>query len=81
MCNKTPQERLEIREFILDANLYLISSSLSLVAMMSLFLYNIIFFLFYQGTIDLILFLTSTFIYLLLWVSAVSIHKKNILLG
>ena len=40
---KTPQERLEIREFILDTNLFLISNSLTIAIMMGTFLYYMLY--------------------------------------
>ena len=63
---KTPQERLEIKEFILDANLFLISNSLYVMTIISLFMYYIICILFYQGNVDLFLFLSSTSIFILM---------------
>jgi len=66
MSSKTPQERLEIKEFILDANLFLISNSLYTVTIISLFMYYIICILFYQGNIDFFLFLSSTSIFILM---------------
>jgi len=66
MKQKTPQERLEIKEFILDANLYLISNSLYTVTIISLFMYYIICILFHKGSVDLFLFLSSTSIFILM---------------
>ncbi len=43
ISKKTPQERLEIREFILDANLFLISNSLTIAIMMGTFLYYMLY--------------------------------------
>ncbi|MCD6433872.1 MAG: hypothetical protein J7L21_07505 [Sulfurimonas sp.] len=43
ISHKTPQERLEIREFILDANLFLISKSLTIAIMMGTFLYYMLY--------------------------------------
>ncbi len=78
---KTPQERLEIKEFILDANLYLISNSLYAVTIISLFMYYIICLLFYQGSVDLFLFLSSTSILILMIFFALigckSIHTQR----
>jgi len=66
---KTPQERLEIREFILDANLFLISSSLTIVMMMGTFLYYML----YQFFLNKILpeminitFYTSSVVYIIM---------------
>ncbi len=39
ICSKTPMERLEIKEFVLDANLYLISNSLLIVVILGSFFY------------------------------------------
>jgi hypothetical protein len=63
---KTPQERLEIKEFILDANLYLISNSLQIVSTIGFFFYFIIFTLLYQGSINLVLFLSSSFVFIVM---------------
>jgi hypothetical protein len=63
---KTTQERLEIKEFILDANLHLISNSLQIIATTGFFFYFIVFTLFYQGSIDLVLFLSSSFVFIVM---------------
>jgi len=63
---KTPQERLEIKEFILDANLYLISNSLQTVSTIGLFLYFMTCVVYYQGSIDLMLFLSSSFVFMVM---------------
>ena len=79
--NKTPQERLEIKEFILDANLFLISNSLYAVTIISLFMYYIICILFYKDSVDLFLFLSSTSIFILMIFFALigckSIHTQK----
>ena len=81
MKQKTPQERLEIKEFILDANLYLISNSLYTVTIISLFMYYIICILFHKGSVDLFLFLLSTSIFILMIFFALigykSIHTQR----
>ena len=78
----TPQEHLEIKEFILDANLYLISNTLYAVTSISLFIYYIICILFYQGKLDSFLFFTSTSVFIvmlffaLLGYKSISTQKK-----
>ena len=80
----TPQEHLEIKEFILDANLYLISNTLYAVTSISLFMYYIICILFYQGKLDIFLFFTSTSVFIvmlffaLLGYKSISTQKKYI---
>lgn len=63
---KTPQERLEIKEFILDANLHLISNSLQIISTIGLFLYFIVCIVYYQRSIDLVLFLSSSFVFIVM---------------
>jgi hypothetical protein len=63
---KTPQERLEIKEFILDANLHLISNSLQIISTIGLFLYFIVYIVYYQRSIDLVLFLSSSFVFIVM---------------
>lgn len=74
---KTPQERLEIKEFILDANLHLISNSLQIVSTIALFFYFIVYIVFYQGNIDLLLFLSSSFVFVVM-LSVVLLGFKSI---
>ena len=74
---KTPQERLEIKEFILDANLHLISNSLQIVSGIGFFFYFIVFTLFYQENIDLVLFLSSSFVFVVM-LSVVILGFKSI---
>ena len=82
--SNTPQEHLEIREFILDANLYLISNTLYAVTSISLFMYYIIYILFYQGKLDIFLFFTTTSVFIvmlffaLLGYKSISTQKKYI---
>ena len=71
-----PQEHLEIREFMLDANLYLISNTLYAVTSISLFMYYIICILFYQGKLDIFLFFTSTSIFILMLFFALLGYKS-----
>ncbi len=63
---KTPQERLEIKEFILDANLHLISNSLQVVSTIGFFFYFMICIVFYQKDLDLVLFLSSSFVFIVM---------------
>lgn len=74
---KTPQERLEIKEFILDANLHLISNSLQIVSTIALFFYFMICIVFYQGNVDLVLFLLSSFVFVVM-LSVVLLGFKSI---
>lgn len=77
MHSKTPQERLEIREFILDANLHLISNSLQIISTIGLFFYFIICVVFYQGSIDLVLFVSSSFVFIVM-LSVVVLGFKSV---
>ena len=68
---KTPQERLEIKEFILDANLFLISSSLTIVIMMGTFLYYMLYQFFSNKILPEILniaFITSSIFYIIMMI-------------
>ncbi len=74
---KTPQERLEIKEFILDANLHLISNSLQIISAIGFFFYFIVCTVFYQENIDLVLFLSSSFVFVVM-LSVVILGFKSI---
>ncbi len=68
---KTPQERLEIREFILDANLYLIANSLTIVIMMGTFLYYMLYQFFSNKILPEMLnitFITSSVFYIIMMI-------------
>lgn len=69
---KTPQERLEIREFILDSNLFLITMSFHILNMIACFLYYEIGTLYFSGDTKLPVFVISTslFIFMIIF----SIH-------
>jgi len=58
------KEKLEIKEFILDSNLYLISSSLVMVIFFGCFLYYLIGLYFYVGKLDLLVFVGATVAFL-----------------
>ena len=60
------KEKLEIKEFILDSNLYLISNSFMMVVFMGGFLYYLIALFYYKDKIDLLLFAPTTVIFLML---------------
>ena len=64
--DKTPQERLEIREFILDANLHLIINSLYMVSIASLFIYHTVLISFFQTHLELYVFISTTVIFIFL---------------
>ena len=74
---KTPQERLEIKEFILDANLHLISNSLQIVSAIGFFFYFIVCIVFYQENIDSVLFLSSSFVFIVM-LSVTTIGLRSI---
>ena len=59
-----PEERLEIREFILDANLYLISNSFLMVSYIAGYFYMIICYCYYQGFIPLEIFISMTALFI-----------------
>ena len=68
---KTPQERLEIKEFILDANLFLISSSLTIVVIMGTFLYYMLYQFFSNKILPEMLniaFITSSVFYIIMMI-------------
>jgi len=60
----TPQERLEIREFILDANLYLISNSFLLLSYLAGYLYVVICYCYYKCFIEIELFMGATYLFI-----------------
>lgn len=66
MIKRTPQERLEIKEFILDSNLFLISSSLSAISLIAINIYFIIFVLFDEGKIDLYRYISISIVFIML---------------
>ena len=58
------QEKLEIKEFVLDSNLFLISSSFVMVLFFGAFLYYIVGVLYYFGKIDLLVFIVTSIVFL-----------------
>jgi len=54
------QERLEIKEFVLDSNLNLISNALTMVSAFGGFLYYLIGLFYYTGKIELFIFIAAT---------------------
>lgn len=73
---KTPQEKLEIKEFILDGKVFLISSSLHIVAGASLFMYYIIYLYYTKESIELPAFLTTTVIFIIMLVFLVLAYSS-----
>ena len=74
--NKTPQERLEIREFILDSNLHLISNGLYMVSLSSLLIYYTVLVSFCNGYLELYMFISTTVIFIFLSVFAYLGYKS-----
>jgi len=60
---KTPQERLEIREFILDSNLFLIANSLYSVVGIALFFYFVNYLLYATAKLDVYLYVVLNIIF------------------
>jgi len=54
------QEKLEIKEFVLDFNLYLISNSLVMVIFFGGFLYYLLCLYYYVGKLELLVFVGAT---------------------
>lgn len=76
MNHKTPQERLEIREFVLDANLYLIANSIYMLCYLIGFIYFLICVSFYKGIIELPLLMTASVSFLLAIMFAIAGHRS-----
>jgi len=57
------KEKLGIKEFVLDSNLYLISSSLVMVIFFGGFLYYLICLYFYVGKLDLLAFVSASVVF------------------
>jgi len=62
------KEKLEIKEFILDSNLFLISSSFVMVLFFGIYLYGLIALFYYVGGIELFGFVIATVVFLVLLV-------------
>jgi len=62
---RTPQERLEIREFILDSNLFLIANSLYSVVGIALFFYFVNYLLYETGKLDVYMYVVLNVIFAL----------------
>ena len=60
---KTPQERLEIREFVLDSNLFLIANSLYSVVGIALFFYFVNYLLYETGKLDIFMYVTINVVF------------------
>ena len=56
-------ERLEIKEFLLDANLFLISNAFYIVVLLSSFLYYTLYLYFLQGTIETFIFIATSILF------------------
>ena len=78
------KEKLEIKEFILDSNLYLISNSLMMVMCLGGFFYYCICLFYYAGKIDILLFFPTTVVFLtfmffgILGIKSIALQKKYI---
>ncbi|MDF1879052.1 hypothetical protein JHD46_05285 [Sulfurimonas sp. SAG-AH-194-C20] len=57
------KEKLEIKEFVLDSNLFLISNSLVMVIFFGGFLYYLICLYFYVGKLDLLVFISASVVF------------------
>jgi len=76
MSNTTPQERLELKEFVLDANLHLIKYSLLIVTATATNIYYGIYMLYTNKRIELLLFITLSIIFIFLLIFAISGFKS-----
>jgi|GEM_PF-2151335 len=75
---KTPQERLEIKEFILDANLYLISNIFYTVTLIVAFLYITIFISYSNNVFEIHTFIVISIIFIPLLLFALLGHRNII---
>lgn len=75
MSNTTPQEKLELKEFVLDAYLYLIKYSLLIVTAAAVNIYWGVYILYTDKHIDTLLFSTLSIIFIILLIFAISGFK------
>ena len=84
MSVKTPQERLEIKEFVLDSNLFLVANAFYMVCYSAGFLYFLISLSYFKGIVEFPLFLGGSVFFMcalffsILGHRSIQRHKKYI---
>ena len=72
----TPLEKLEIKEFLLDSNLFLISANLTMIILCFIFIYYSTVMFFYENIIDLYIVLPTISIFIMMFIFTYFAHKS-----
>lgn len=76
MNQKTPQERLEIREFVLDSNLYLLANSFYMICYLVGFIYFLICLSYFKGVVELPLLMIGSVTFVCALMFAIVGHRS-----
>ena len=81
---KSPEERLATKMFILDSYLFMIRNSLCLVTGFAVFIYYTLSISFYRGNVELVIYVVSSVVFIMMIIFAymgyveINLQKENI---